>query len=282
MKSRHIVEKIPAQATSDGAGVKLLRVFSGPRAERFDPFLMLDEFGSESADDYIAGFPPHPHRGFETITYMLKGKMEHQDHMGNVGLLSDGGVQWMTAGKGVIHSEMPKQTQGKMHGFQLWLNLAADDKMQPAKYEDISADNIPDFEFKHFKLKAIAGKTQVNGQLITGKVQQAKTTPTYLDFQVVDATDIQVDIPDGQTSLLYVYQGAVNIGEEQVNVNAQNLARLSNTGPIKLSATADTRFLLMAGQPLHEPIVQRGPFVMNSAAQIEQAIRDYQNGQLTD
>lgn len=282
MNNRHIVEKIPAQATSDGAGVKLLRVFSGPRAERFDPFLMLDEFGSESADDYIAGFPPHPHRGFETITYMLTGKMEHQDHMGNVGLLSDGGVQWMTAGKGVIHSEMPKQTQGKMHGFQLWLNLAAEDKMQPANYEDIQADEIPNFDFEGFNVTAIAGKTQVNDQLVTGKVQQVKTQPTYLDFQVTQASEIEVHIADGQTSLLYVYQGELIIGDDNDKVTAQHLARLSTKGRVKLSANTETRFLLMAGQPLNEPIVQRGPFVMSSAAQIEQAIRDYQNDNLTD
>ncbi len=279
--ARKLVEKIQARPTSDGAGVKLQRVFSGPRAERFDPFLMLDEFGSESADDYIAGFPPHPHRGFETITYMLQGKMEHQDHMGNIGLLSDGGVQWMTAGRGVIHSEMPKQTEGKMHGFQLWLNLASGDKMQAACYEDIEPDAIPNFDFDDFNITAIAGQAQVNGQSVQGKVQQVTTEPTYFDFQVSQATDIEIEIASGQNCLLYCYQGAILVSDEGLKLNAQELGRLTKNGTVKVNAEAGARFLLIAGQPLNEPIAQHGPFVMNTFEEIEQAIYDYQNGQLT-
>ncbi|MCU4674890.1 pirin family protein [Catenovulum sp. 2E275] len=280
-KIRKLVEKIPARATSDGAGVKLLRVFSGPRAERFDPFLMLDEFGSESADDYIAGFPPHPHRGFETITYMLQGKMEHQDHMGNIGLLSDGGVQWMTAGRGVIHSEMPKQTEGKMHGFQLWLNLAAEDKMQPACYEDISPDDLPVVKFDGFEITAIAGQSVINQKAVTGKVQQVKTEPTYTDFRVAQLSDIEIEIADDKTVLLYCYQGEILVSDDKVKLTEQQLGRLSAQGKISLNAAPNSRFLLIAGTPLNQPIAQHGPFVMNTFAEIEQAIRDYQNGQLT-
>lgn len=281
-KPRQVIEKITARAASDGAGVKLLRVFSGPRAERFDPFLMLDEFGSESADDYIAGFPAHPHRGFETITYMLAGKMEHQDHMGNVGLLSDGGVQWMTAGRGVIHSEMPKQTQGKMHGFQLWLNLAAEDKMQAAGYQDIPASEIPSYEFDGFKLTAIAGETNVNDRAVAGRMQQVKTLPIYLDFEVEETLDIEVDIADGFNCFIYCFQGEVKIGADQTILASQNLARLNQSGKLKLTAAAQSRFLCIAGKPLGESIVQHGPFVMNSTEEIEQAIKDYQSGTLVD
>ncbi|KMT65774.1 pirin family protein [Catenovulum maritimum] len=281
-KPRQVIEKITARAASDGAGVKLLRVFSGPRAERFDPFLMLDEFGSESADDYIAGFPAHPHRGFETITYMLAGKMEHQDHMGNVGLLSDGGVQWMTAGRGVIHSEMPKQTQGKMHGFQLWLNLAAEDKMQAAGYQDIPASEIPNYEFDGFKLTAIAGETNVNDRAVAGRMQQVKTLPIYLDFEVEETLDIEVDIADGFNCFIYCFQGEVKIGADQTILASQNLARLNQSGKLKLTAAAQSRFLCIAGKPLGESIVQHGPFVMNSTEEIEQAIKDYQSGTLVD
>ncbi|MER2492601.1 pirin family protein [Catenovulum sediminis] len=277
---RTIVEKIVARATSDGAGVKLSRVFGGRQTERFDPFLMLDEFGSEQADDYIAGFPPHPHRGFETITYMLQGKMEHQDHMGNIGLLQDGGLQWMTAGKGVIHSEMPKQTEGRLHGFQLWLNLASKDKLQPARYQDIHAHDIPMYKFDGLQITALAGQANVNAASISGAVQKATTEPIYFDFSVDKTQVIEIDIPENFTALIYVYAGRVQIGE--VVVNQQELVRLSKTGQLSLEAPQNSGFLLIAGKPLNEPIAQYGPFVMNSQSEIDIAIKDYQNGVLTD
>lgn len=280
---RKVIEKIKARPASDGAGVKLLRVFGGARPERFDPFLMLDEFGSNEASDYIGGFPPHPHRGFETITYMLQGKMEHRDHMENVGLLNDGDVQWMTAGRGVIHSEMPRQTEGLMRGFQLWLNLPAATKMQDARYEDVPAQKIPEYELANAKVKAIAGSIDVSGHSIKGFFDVEKTKPLVIDVHLHANAELSVDLPASHNALIYTYEGSVNVGPDEVPVNAQELARLSEGEAVSIKNSAETltRFLVIAGQPLKEPIVQHGPFVMNTHEEIEQAIRDYQAGTLT-
>lgn len=278
---REVVELIDASATSDGDGVKLKRVFGGARPERFDPFLMLDEFGSDKADDYIGGFPPHPHRGFETITYMLKGKMEHRDHMDNVGLLSDGGVQWMTAGRGVIHSEMPQQTAGEMRGFQLWLNLPAATKMQAARYEDVDASAIPSFSFDGFKGKAIAGQSTINGHAINGYFDVADTEARYVDIELEAGAEIHIDTDSEHTVLLYSFEGAIAVPSV---VNAQQLARFSEGNAIMVHnpGNAAARFLLISGKPLKEPIKQYGPFVMNTAEEIDQAIQDYRNGVLVE
>lgn len=289
MSNRTVVEQLQGRATSDGDGVKLLRVFGGPRPERFDPFLMLDEFGSEEASDYIGGFPPHPHRGFETVTYMLQGKMEHRDHMKNVGLLADGDVQWMTAAKGIIHSEMPRQTEGKMRGFQLWVNLPSKAKMGRAHYDDIAADRIPVYELDGAAIKAIAGATEVTDNAakthaIKGVTQVVDTEVLYLDVHLAKGASVNIALADSHNTLVYTYDGAAAIGPQNTPAPAQTVSRLSEAGSLQLSNSAAevTRVLVIAGKPLREPIVQYGPFVMNTQQEIDQAIADYQAGVLTD
>ena len=276
MKTRQIEEILVARAASDGDGVRLMRVFGGQDLARFDPFLMMDEFGSEEASDYIGGFPAHPHRGFETVTYMLEGHMQHRDHMGNVGELRNGDVQWMTAGSGVIHSEMPQQKDGRMRGFQLWLNLAARDKMQKASYRDVAAGDIPVYEQPGVRIKAIAG--QLDG--IQGLIQREVTEPVLLDIDVSgEHYHGEFAVADGDTVLVYVYEGEVEVGGTRVGKS--RMARLSHTGLVSLAAKGPARVLLIAGKPLKEPIVHYGPFVMNTREEIEQALIDYRDGKLT-
>jgi redox-sensitive bicupin YhaK (pirin superfamily) len=277
---REIEEVLIAQATSDGDGVQLKRVFGGGDLARFDPFLMLDEFGSDKAADYIGGFPPHPHRGFETVTYMLAGQMEHRDHMGNIGRLGPGDVQWMKAGSGVIHSEMPKQEEGKMHGFQLWVNLPAAEKMTPATYNDIDAASIPAYDLDGVRIKAIAGELAVNDVRVRGAVTGLSTDPAYLDIGFSDASEVYVDVPAGYTALVYVYTGSVLIGDSEYQLTEGKIARLSRDGLLHLNAVSGTKLLLITGKPIGEPIAQRGPFVMNTMDEIHQAIRDYSEGTL--
>ena len=284
---RRIEEVLTAQAASDGDGVRLKRVFGGGDLSRFDPFLMLDEFGSNEASDYIGGFPSHPHRGFETVTYMLEGHMEHRDHMGNVGQLRPGDVQWMKAGAGVIHSEMPKQEQGRMRGFQLWVNLPASEKMTPAQYSELGAAQIPEYAIDGARVKAIAGALSINGTPMPGvlesehaSVPPRATQPGYLDISAVSAQLLDVAVADGQTALIYVYEGEVTVGEQAFTLHAGQLARLTRSGALTLAASAGARLLVITGKPIGEPIVQRGPFVMNTAEEIHQAIRDYSDGRL--
>jgi quercetin 2,3-dioxygenase len=280
MSERKVLEILTARPASDGAGVKLLRVFGGGDLSRFDPFLMLDEFGSESADDYIGGFPPHPHRGFETVTYMLQGKMEHKDHLGNQGLLQDGDVQWMTAAKGIIHSEMPQQTQGKMRGFQLWLNLPSKNKLAPPAWQDLPANKVPVYQGPGYSVKAIAGNVVLDGQNVQGAFEKPDTQPIYLDIHLKPQTQVHIPLPEGFTGLVYVYEGAVTLG--QTALNSQQLARTSEQGVLQLlnPNPITARVLILAGAKLHEPIVQYGPFVMNNQAEIEQALTDYREGVL--
>ena len=276
MSARRVEEMLVAKATSDGDGVRLMRVFGGGDLLRFDPFLMLDEFGSEESSDYIGGFPSHPHRGFETVTYMLEGHMQHKDHMGNVGELKNGDVQWMTAGSGVIHSEMPQQKHGRMRGFQLWLNLAAKDKMQPASYSDVAASTIPVYEREHGSIKAIAGALPG----LQGHISRPVTEPTYLDIVIDKGEYVEsFAIPDGHTALVYVYEGSADVGG--TTVKKSRLVRLTQQGVVEIKAAGPTRLLLIAGKPIGEPIVQYGPFVMNTREQIDQALNDYRNGTLT-
>ena len=277
---RKIEEVLVAQSASDGDGVRLKRVFGGGNLARFDPFLMLDEFGSNDPSDYIGGFPSHPHRGFETVTYMLEGYMEHRDHMGNVGQLMAGDVQWMKAGSGVIHSEMPKQVEGRMRGFQLWVNLPASEKMTSASYTELAAASIPHYEIGGIHVKAIAGGLTLNGVSVSGPIAGLATEPGYLDIAVGPAQALLVDVPEGHTALVYVYEGALQIGSDSYSIKAGNLARLSLTGELVIETDADTRLLVISGKPIGEPIVQRGPFVMNTADEIHQAIRDYTDGKL--
>ncbi len=277
MSDREILSITTGRATSDGAGVSLTRLFGGAGIERFDPFLMLDEFGSVNPDEYIAGFPPHPHRGFETITYMLEGRMRHEDHLGNVGLLEGGGVQWMTAGRGVIHSEMPQQEQGVMRGFQFWLNLPARRKLDPPAYRDFSPAEVPCCVLPGgSEAVVIAGRLQTAGVSQTGAVERADTEPLIVDLKLAAGGQLEVEIPDGHRLLLYVFEGEVLVNGEPVGT--RQLARLGDQGELHLAAPTGGRALLLAGKPLGEPIVQYGPFVMNTREEIEQALRDFRAG----
>jgi redox-sensitive bicupin YhaK (pirin superfamily) len=273
---RPIERLVAGHATSDGAGVKLTRVLTHDLQHRLDPFLMLDAFGSDRANDYIAGFPDHPHRGFETVTYMLEGRMRHRDSAGHEGLLADGGVQWMTAGRGVIHSELPEQTAGRMEGFQLWLNLPARDKMTAPWYRDIQSGEVPQWRGDGVTARVIAGASHG----VTGAVQRAGTEPLYLDLHLDTGARFEEPLPEGHNAFVYVYRGSLSIGEQAVGV--RRMAILANRGDgIALVAGADgARAILVAGRPLREPIVQYGPFVMNTKEQIYQAVEDYRAGRL--
>ena len=279
---RSVIAQHIGQPASDGAGVRLNRVIGGAGIERFDPFLMLDEFGSNDPDDYIAGFPPHPHRGFETITYMLEGRMRHEDHMGNVGLLQSGGVQWMTAARGVIHSEMPEQEQGTMRGFQIWLNLPGKDKLGEPGYRDFDAAEIPRLRTANgVEAKVIAGRFDDREQQLDGIVQRPHSEPQLFDLAIPAGAELNLRLADGLRPMLYVYEGTLLVsGDEPVEVIQGRLARLSEQGELRLSSSQGARVLLLAGRPLGEPIVQYGPFVMNSREEIEQALRDYRDGVL--
>ncbi|WP_373186336.1 pirin family protein [Halopseudomonas sp.] len=281
---RDLVEKLVGRAASDGDGVKLKRVFGGTGAERFDPFLMLDEFGSDEAADYVGGFPSHPHRGFETVTYMLEGRMLHEDHLGNRGLLEPGGVQWMTAGRGIIHSEMPQQASGRMRGFQLWVNLPAAEKMQPASYQDLPACAISEQHLEGGGLaRVIAGSLDIDGQTVTGPISGKTTQALYVDLHLAADEACELPIAANLNALLYTYDGEIDVfGREQgTTLPAGHLGRLGEGNSISIQAgPAGAKVLLIGGKPLREPIVQYGPFVMNSREEIEQAMRDFRSGQL--
>jgi len=277
-QSRGIDRLVEGVATSDGAGVKLTRVLTGQLQRRLDPFLMLDAFGSDDPDDYIGGFPDHPHRGFETVTYMLSGRMRHRDSAGNEGLLENGGVQWMTAGRGVIHSELPEQEDGVMEGFQLWLNLPARDKMTEPWYRDFPSAAIPEYRTaEQVTVRVIAGTS--NG--VTGAVTRADTEPLYLDIHLPAGCEYSTALPADHNAFIYVYRGAVQVAGTLVE--SRRMGILSNTPEadgVTLTATEEARLILIAGKPLHQPIVQYGPFVMNTQAEIRQALDDFRAGRL--
>ena len=276
---RAVERLVAGQATSDGAGVKLTRVLTNTLQRRLDPFLMLDAFGSDQADDYIAGFPDHPHRGFETVSYMLEGRMRHRDSAGNEGLIEGGGVQWMTAGRGVIHSELPEQQEGRMEGFQLWLNLPAKDKLRDPWYRDIPSAEIPEFEQDGVKVRVIAGESHG----VKGAVQREHTEPLYLDLHLAPGASFEQPLPETHNAFVYVYRGALRF-ETGCTVPPQRMAILANTpgsdGVRLVAGDEPTRAILIAGKPLNEPIAQYGPFVMNSTAEIHQAVADFQRGAL--
>ena len=285
MTTRSVTRILPSIATSDGAGVKLMRSLGQSQFARLDPFLMLDHFGTDNADDYIAGFPPHPHRGFETVTYMIDGHMRHEDHMGNVGELMSGGVQWMSAGRGVIHSEMPQQDAGRMRGFQLWINLPAKEKMKPAEYRDIPAPQIPVADLAGGgSVKVVAGSVTVNGVTTAGPIQGLSTDPLYLDITLPAGVRFDTPLRQGHNAFVYPFEGSVDVGPAG---GARTLAThqagiLTDGDAVTLTGgPGGGRALLLAGRPLNEPIAQHGPFVMNTREEIEQAIRDYQSGTLT-
>ncbi|CAM8647845.1 COG1741 Pirin-related protein [Oxalobacteraceae bacterium] len=274
---------IPAINTSDGAGVRLRRSLGSGKDVRLDPFLMLDEFSSDNPGDYIAGFPAHPHRGFETVTYILDGHMRHEDHLGNQGDLQSGGVQWMTAGRGIIHSEMPQQLEGRMRGFQLWINLPAAEKMKPAGYRDIQPEEIPVHVLPAGgQVKIIAGTLETDDVKITGPIAGLSTDPLYIDVQLPPGASFSQRIKRGLNAMAYVFEGQLKLAGADTPL-ATHCAAVLNDGDVAAFTAAEqgARFLVLAGRPLNEPVAQYGPFVMNTMAEIEQAVRDYQTGRLT-
>jgi redox-sensitive bicupin YhaK (pirin superfamily) len=283
--TRALQRIIESAATSDGAGVKLRRSLGQSPFTRLDPFLMLDEFSSFDANDYIAGFPAHPHRGFETVTYLLDGHMLHEDHLGNRGDLKNGAVQWMTAGRGIIHSEMPQQEHGRMRGFQLWINLPAREKMKPAGYRDIDPAEIPDVALPGGgHAKVIAGTLVSDGHSVPGPIQGLSTDPLYIDVALPAGAAFTQPVAIGHNAFIYVFEGSASVGAPATaRILVTHAAGVLAQGDqVEVTAGADgARFLLLAGRPLGEPVVQHGPFVMNTREEIEQAIRDYQSGELT-
>ncbi len=277
-EAARIVRKVRGMPTSDGAGVKLTRVIGGPDLPDLDPFLMLDEFGTEQPEDYLAGFPSHPHRGFETVTYMLDGRMRHKDNHGHEGLLTPGSVQWMTAGRGLVHSEMPEQESGRMRGFQLWINLPARDKMTAPKYQEYAPDRIPvTSPATGVTVKVIAGT--VDG--VTGPIVQPATDPVYLDIALAPGARWVFDLPAGHNAFAYAYQGAATVGEgdDARALETHELAVLGGGERLQLRAGAQAlRLILVAGRPLREPVAKYGPFVMNTRQELMQAFVDFQEG----
>jgi len=275
MTIRKIQQVVPGMPASDGAGVKLIRSLGSANHLRADPFLMLDAFSSENPDDYVAGFPSHPHRGFETVTYLLDGHMLHEDHLGNRGNLKSGGVQWMTAGRGIIHSEMPQQENGRMRGFQLWINLPAKEKMKPAGYRDIQAEEIPVATFAGGSVKVIAGTFENT----KGPVQGGYTDPIYWDVTLKPNEVFSQEIKD-KSVYVYPFEGAIEIEDRVLKTHQGGVLGAGDTIAVKAGADG-ARFLVLAAKPIKEPVVQYGPFVMNTREEIEQAVRDYQSGELT-
>ncbi len=274
---RRVERLVTGQPTSDGAGVKLTRVLTQDLQRRLDPYLMLDNFASDDPDDYGAGFPNHPHRGFETVTYMITGRMRHRDSAGHEGLLQNGGVQWMTAGRGLIHSELPEQEEGRMEGFQLWLNLPGKDKMCEPWYRDIQSEEIPQFTTAQgVTVRVIAGESHGTA----GAVQREATQPLYLDVHFPEGGgEFAQPLPAGHNAFVCVYRGTVDVGGQQVA--PQRMAILANEGDgAVLRSSGAARALLIAGRPLREPIAQYGPFVMNTREQLIEAVEDFNNGRL--
>jgi len=285
-RSRAVERIVRGQPTSDGDGVRLTRVLTQPLQRRLDPFLMLDAFGSDSASDYIGGFPDHPHRGFETVTIMLEGRMRHRDSVGNVGLLEPGSVQWMTAGRGIVHSEMPEQQQGRMAGFQLWVNLAAADKMTAPAYRDIAPASVPETtDAAGVRVRVIAGASHG----VAGAVTRPKTEPIVLDLTIPPGAAFDAELPAGHNAFAYVFGAAtVAVGGDgaATAVEPERMAILANDGAdgirfaVAADAAAPARVLVVAGRPLGEPIAQYGPFVMNTTAELQRAFADFQSGVL--
>ena len=276
--SRSVERTLPGKATSDGAGVRLTRLLTQDLQRRLDPFLMLDLFGTDNPGDYIGGFPSHPHRGFETITTMLQGRMRHKDSAGNEGLLVPGSVQWMTAGRGVIHSEMPEQQEGAMEGFQLWLNLPARTKMQPPAYRDIAPAEIPEWQGDGARVRVIAGTTHG----VAGAVHRPDTEPLYLDIHLDAGATFEQPLPAAHNAFIVVYRGELSVADAVLR--RAHLAVLANTqgsNGVRLQAGPQgANAILVAGRPLAEPIAQYGPFVMNTQQELAQAVQEFQAGRL--
>lgn len=276
LTQREIKQIIPAQPTSDGDGVKISRV-AGFNNANFSPFLMLDEFKSDQKADYIGGFPPHPHRGIETLTYMLNGHFQHQDHMGNVGELRSGGAQWMAAGRGVIHSEMPIMTEGQLHGFQIWINQPASQKMAPAQYHDFQPETITEYHSQETGLlRVLAGDVTCGNQIVTGPLTKTGVKLSVADWQATPGSKLEIVTPNHFNVMAFTYKGNAQLGSKVLKQG--ELALLSKGEFLTLKANDTSGVLLLMGQPIDEPVVHYGPFVMNSFSEIEQAIKDYNSG----
>lgn len=278
---RAIKRRVPGVDSMDGAGVRIRRSVGKSQFARIDPFLMLDCFSSDDPDDYIAGFPAHPHRGFETVTYMLDGLMKHRDHMGNEGILRPGSVQWMTAGRGVIHEEMPQQENGLMRGFQLWVNLPASEKMKPAAYQNIEPEEITEISLEQGLIRLVAGSLDIGGSSYEGPVSGISRQPIFMEVRLNSGEAIELPVANALSGFVYLFEGTAKLGEETLAIH--EAAELSEGDTIRVSAgEAGARFMLIAGQAINEPIAQYGPFVMNTMDEIEQAISDYRANRLTD
>lgn len=276
MSTRELRQIVNGDQVSDGAGVQLKRVIGSPQLNMLDPFLMFDAFGSDRPQEYLAGFPPHPHRGFETVTYMLAGKMRHEDSVGNKGVIETGGVQWMTAGKGIIHSEMPEQEEGLLAGFQLWVNLPASEKMTEPHYQERSAEEIPvETHDNGTEIRVVAGQTDKGTK---GVIDNPYVNPLYLHVQLPAAAAFVQQVAKTDNSFIYVIDGQVSIGDKQRLLKTGQLGVLEPGSEVILQAEQDSEFLLVSGQPLKEPVARGGPFVMNTREQIEQAFSDYREG----
>lgn len=270
---RSIITTINAAATSDGDGVKIARSIGSNLLPQLDPFLLLDELKSDEAADYMGGFPSHPHRGFETVTYMLEGQMRHKDSAGNEGVIRSGDIQWMTAGSGIVHSEMPEQEEGRMWGFQLWINLPAAQKMRAPRYQEIASGDVPEINNDSARIRVLAG--ECDG--VRGSVQDIATQPTLLDLKLKRKHVQRVDIPEKHTTIVYVYKGSLSI--EGRELQAQQLGHLSSGESLELIGGDDgVGALILAAAPLNEPVVRAGPFVMNTQQELEQAFSDFRSG----
>ena len=280
MTARTVLASYRAVDTSDGAGVKLKRALGQHPDARLDPFLMLDFFSSDDPDDYIEGFPAHPHRGFETVTYIVDGHMLHEDHLGNRGDLKAGGVQWMTAGRGIIHSEMPQQTAGLLRGFQLWINLPAREKMKPAGYRDIPSEEIPVIAAPGARVKLVAGSLTLDDVTTTGPISGLSTEPLYADVALEPGATLTLPVKAGLNAFLYAFEGAVKAADTGVPMGSA--AILTDGDTLTLGAGPQGgRVLLVAGRAIGEPVAAYGPFVMNTREELEQAVNDYRRGRLT-
>jgi len=281
--SARVVRKLRGRAASDGAGVKLTRVIGGPELPDFDPFLLLDEFGTDRAEDYLAGFPDHPHRGFETVTYMLDGRMRHRDNHGNEGLLVPGSVQWMTAGRGLVHSEMPEQEEGRMRGFQLWVNLPAKEKMTEPRYQEFAPESIPLVRpAEGVDVRVVAGEVlSADGASVRGPIDQPATSPLYLDASLAPGMAWKHRLPEGHNAFAYVFEGEAMLGcgDDARLLNVHELGILGGGDLLHVTAgEAGARLLIVAGRPLREPVARHGPFVMNTKQEVMQAFVDFQEG----
>ena len=283
LQHRTVMHQLPGMPTSDGAGVKLTRIIGTPHLDTLDPFLMLDCFESDDADDYVAGFPTHPHRGFETVTYLLNGRMRHKDNAGNEGVIEPGGVQWMSAGRGILHSEMPEQEEGLLKGFQLWVNLPASAKMSEPNYQEFPPESTPlERRDNGTEIRVIAGETSEG---TVGPVINNYTYPTYLDVTLPANTSFEQALASEHNAFIYVVEGELQVRDAEGNVSKNNTVRAKNLAVLTKGATVTVdsandgaRFLLIAGQPLNEPVARMGPFVMNTEAELHQAVNDFHNG----